>query len=1027
MLLERLAFLMPRGRPSDVPDGDPASPKRVPQGSGSREAAPGRAMRSTTLPLAITTALAMASFVPAVPALAQGGVVAGVVVAERTLQPLANVQVGIGGTELGANTGSDGRFRITGVSGGTITLNFRRIGYRPIDRQVQVGDTTISVTMGEQAVSLEQVVVTGTAGATQARAVGNAISQIQASDIVATQPVQNLQQLLNGRATGVSVIAGSGQVGTGSRVRIRGATSLSLSSDPLIYVDGVRVDNAQATGPINQAFGSRSVSRWNDFNPEDIESIEVIKGPAAATLYGTEAANGVIQIITKKGVAGRPVWNASVRTGTNSFHDYEDRLFTNYGVNPLTGQVDSLNISRLEAERGNPAIWRTGRSFEANVSVSGGSPQFRYYAGIGGETNTGADRANSLKRNNARVNLSLTPSEKWDLTANLGYTSGRTNIPLEAGGGGATWTTYFANPRTLNDDRRGFYSGTPAQYLEGFQIFQDAERFTGSVTFNHRPAGWFNHRFIVGTDVLGEDNQEIAQRNDALTIFGLDGPTGGYMEVSTRNVVYNTFDYVANATFAPFENWELTSSVGAQYYARSTQGRAAYGEGFPSPGLKSLSALSTIEVYDDDLIENNTVGVFFQQQFAWRNRLFVTGAVRADDNSAFGENFDLVYYPKASISWVVSEEPFFNLPWVSALKARAAYGQSGLQPAALTAIPTFVPGGAGTVTPGNIGNPDLGPERSDELEVGMDLGLFQDRLGVELTYFGGTSRDAILARNVPPSAGYSGIQYFNAGRISRSGFEVLLRGTAVETENFAWDMSLSVGTNSNKIEDLGGVDTVSLGANEAHVVGYPAGSWFARRVVSADFDAATQQAINIMCDDGAGGSVPCGSAPRVFLGNTAPETEGAFSTTFTFLRSFRLNALVDFKTGYHKLDGNERVRCYLFSLCRVNFFPAEFDPVHVARVQGGTAFIDEYTQDASFTKLREVALTYTVPPQFVSRAGLSSGSITVAGRNLATWTDYKGLEPEASFIGGSRGSVGQFEQNVLPQLREWVLTFNIGF
>jgi len=355
---------------------------------------------------------------------------------------------------------------------------------------------------------------------------------------------------------------------------------------------------------------------------------------------------------------------------------------------------------------------------------------------------------------------------------------------------------------------------------------------------------------------------------------------------------------------------------------------------------------------------------------------------------------------------------------------------------ALTAIPTFIPGGAGTVTPGNFGNLDLGPERSDETELGFDLGMFEDRMGVEFTYFGGTTRDAILARSVPPSSGFGGIadvvsgqgiQFFNAGRITKSGVEVLVRGSPIQGERFGWDLSFSVSRNSNEIKDLGSVDTVSLSSNEAHVVGYPAGSWFSRRVVSAEFDTDGKTAINLMCDDGRGGSVPCAGAPRVFLGNTSPKTEGAFTTTFTFFKNFRLNALVDFKRGYKKLDGNERVRCYLFEVCRENFFPEEFDPVHIARVQNGSSFIDEYTQDASFTKLRELALTYALPPSVANRARLNTASVTIAGRNLLTWTDYKGLEPEASFIGGSRGSTGQFEQNVLPQLQQWVLSFNLGF
>lgn len=965
---------------------------------------------------------------PSLMAQQEPGVIAGRVVAERTQQPLPAAQVAVEGTSLGAQTGSNGEFRITGVSGTSARITVRRIGYGPVEQTVQVGSTDLVIAMSPRAINLDEVIVTGTTGATESRAVGNAVAQINAADVVGTAPVANFQELLNGRATGVAVIAGSGNVGTGSRVRIRGASSLSLTADPLIYVDGVRVDNAQATGPLNQAFGSRSISRWNDFNPEDIESIEVIKGPAAATLYGTEAANGVIQIITKRGAAGAPQWSLTARTGLQRFYDYENRLYTNWGVNPETMNLETLNIAQAERERGNPDIWRTGHTNEVNLNVGGGSQQFRYYAGVGGEQATGADRANKLDRYNGRLNLSLTPGGAWDLSASLGYTSGRTYLPLEAGGGGATWTSYWANPRNLGDDpRRGFYSGTPEQYLEGFEIFQDADRFTGSVTFNHRPANWFNHRIIVGTDQLGEDNQEIAQRNDDLTIFGLDGPDGGYMEVGTRNVSYNTFDYVANAMWAPTANWELTSSLGAQYYARTTQTRAVYGEGFPAPGLKSLGALSFISLGDDDKIENNTVGVFFQQQFAWNNRLFLTAAVRADDNSSFGENFDLVYYPKGSISWVVSEEPFFNVPWISAMKLRAAYGQSGLQPSALTAIPTYVPGGAGTVTPGNIGNPDLGPERSDELELGFDVGMLNDRMGLEVTYFRGTVRDGILERAVPPSSGYGGTQFFNAGRIDRSGIEFMVTASPVQTQNFSWDMSFSLSNNSNEIKDLGTTDFVSLGSSEAHVVGHSIGAWYSRKVVSADFDAGSGEAINVMCDNGAGGSVDCASAPRVFLGHTTPQTEGALNSTFTFLNNFRLNALFDFKGGYKKLDGNARVRCHLFGMCHANFFPEEYDPVYIAQIQSGTGFIDDLVQDASFTKLRELSLTYTLPSDLTSRLGMASSSITIAGRNLLTWTDYEGLEPEASFIGGSRGLRGQWEQNVLPQLQQWMLTLNIGF
>jgi TonB-dependent starch-binding outer membrane protein SusC len=185
---------------------------------------------------------------------------------------------------------------------------------------------------------------------------------------------------------------------------------------------------------------------------------------------------------------------------------------------------------------------------------------------------------------------------------------------------------------------------------------------------------------------------------------------------------------------------------------------------------------------------------------------------------------------------------------------------------------------------------------------------------------------------------------------------------------------------------------------------------------------------NVLCDDGAGGTVACASAPRVFLGNSVPTYEGSFTAGLTLFRDVRINAFFDWRGGYKKLDGNRRVRCNLFSLCRENFYPSEFDAVTLAEVQGGTAFTYNLIKDASFSRFRELSVTYSLPERFAARAGASRASITVAGRNLALWTDYPGLEPEASFNGGSRGGAfGQWEQNVLPQLRQIVTTFNVSF
>jgi len=270
------------------------------------------------------------------PAQAQDNAVAGRVRVAGTSEPIPGVQITVTGGAQRATTDAQGAFRLTGLSGTNVTLDVRRIGYRSERISARVGQTDLVVSLVSTPANLDAVVVTGTPGATQRREIGNSVGVINAADIVETAPILSMQGLLNGRTPSLVVLPTSGQVGTGSQVRIRGQSSLSLGNNPLLFVDGVRVNNAVATGPVSQAFGSSPISRLNDFNPSDIESIEVLKGPSAATLYGTEAANGVINIITKKGSASAPRWNFSTRQGVNYFADWKTRFPQNYGRRRLT-------------------------------------------------------------------------------------------------------------------------------------------------------------------------------------------------------------------------------------------------------------------------------------------------------------------------------------------------------------------------------------------------------------------------------------------------------------------------------------------------------------------------------------------------------------------------------------------------------------------------------------------------------------------------------------------------------------------
>ncbi|GAC1656505.1 MAG: SusC/RagA family TonB-linked outer membrane protein [Gemmatimonadaceae bacterium] len=974
----------------------------------------------------------IASMTGAPMAAAQEGVVAGVVVGAQTLQPLAQAQVSIDGTTLGTLSDEAGRFRISGLSSAEVTLVVRRIGYEPRRLSARAGETNVRIALSTRIIELNELVVTGTPGATERRALGTDVTQVNAAEVMKTAPVPSLQALINGRAPGTTILPSSGVIGAGATVRIRGVSSLSLSNQPLIYIDGVRVDNAQGTGPLNQSFGASTTTRWNDINPDDIESIEIVKGAAAATLYGTEAAHGVIQIITKHGAQGRTTWSFTTKQGVNQFADPKGRLWTNYRRLP-DNTIGALNMVAHQDSLGR-ALWRNGRLQTYDVGLSGGSAQLRYYVGGQYETNEGVEPTNKLDHYSGRANLSLSPTENFDITTSLGYTSGRTTLPAEAGYGGLTWTTYYADPAKLTTRRLGFYSGLPEAYYKEYEMFQDVNRVTGSVQLNHRTTNWLTQRLVIGTDFGQEYNQELAGVHPDLSFFFGSDADSGYIFTSGRSTTYSTADYGLTAKVDLTPSLVSSTSGGAQYYHKFTRTMGATGFDFPPvpAGLKTVDATTSGFLANGDYFANTTLGGYVQQQFAWNNRFFVTAGVRGDDNSAFGKDFKAAYYPKASASWVVAEEPSASFGAINSLRVRAAYGESGFQPDVFDALRTYAavtgPGGSAAVIPQSTGNSRLGPERTRETELGFDAGFLNHRAGLEFTYYTAKVSDVILAQNLPPSGGFSGQRFINAGRIGKHGIELLLKGNPYRTESADLNLTLSLASNKSTVDDLNGQSYLTSSRYIEHHVGYDVGGWWARRVVSAQVDANGKYvAGSAMCDGGPGRPpVRCSAAPNVFLGRSLPNLEGAFTPSLTVGQRWRFGALLDFKRGYKKLDGNRRVRCHIFQICRENFYPKEFDAVTLAQVSTST-FVDDLIQDASFTKLRELSATYTLPGALAARFNAASASVTVAGRNLRTWTNYKGLEPEATFQGGSRGGFGAWEQAVTPQLRTFVGSFNLTF
>ena len=1005
------------------------------------------------LGLAVATLMAFA----APSAQAQQGSVSGTVQIEGALRPLSGAQVTVEGQPgKQAVTDASGRFRIAELSGATVTLSVRALGYRPSTQSVSVGSTNIRFLLSERAIELNQVVVTGTAGGEQLRSLGTSVAKVNVADVAAQTAVPSMDALLNGRTPGVVVLPGTGQVGSGANIRIRGIGTFSLSSQPLVYVDGIRVNNSTGSGISAQAFGSGVISRLNDFDPNEIESIEVLKGPAAATLYGTEAARGVINIITKRGAAGGTKYAFQVQGGNNWFQKSESRIPTNYCIqlsstectnsNATPGTILSLNAAQQEIDRGKP-LFRNGDVRNYSGNVSGGTALFRFFASGEMQNAEGAERSNSRRQTAVRSNLNITPNSKVDIATSMGYVNSHTQLSCEGGCGGIMWESMYSNPANLPQFCggdvgctyvRGFQS-TPPEAYDPFSIAQGLNRLTASTTVQFRPFTWMSHRLAIGTDLSFEDNPEDLRymTNDTIAYFW-GANAQGYRYHNQHQVTFNTYDYSGSVNLTPTSNLTSKTSFGVQYYTKQEQYLQGEGDYFPAPGLATIASAGQKVGLQDGWSGNNTLGYYAQQQVGWKDRLFLTGAARVDNNSSFGKDVSWVVYPKASVSYVASEEPWVStrLPsFVNSLRLRAAFGASGQQPALNTALQTLSPAagpnGQGILTPNSLGNLNLKPERVEGLELGFETGMLNDRVGVDFTYYHDRSRDAILSRGVAPSSGFgSNNQFFNAGQITKQGIELGIKTQIISERDYAWDLNFTIGTHSSKIDQLNGRDTTIDNGSYSHRIGYAPFDWFSYKVLSATYDPTTRRAINPMCDDGKGQPMACLNAnggvqaPKVYLGHSIPTAEGSFTTTFRFLRNFSAYAMMDYATGYKRLDNNLRIRCQIFHTCLDYLEPERGDPRVLAQMQSNGTLRDFVINDSRYVKLREVSLSYNAPSTLVARAGAKSGGFTVSARNMAMWTPYTGLDPESQFVSGSPVNVDQAH---VPQLASVILTLRLTY
>jgi TonB-dependent SusC/RagA subfamily outer membrane receptor len=983
---------------------------------------------------------------PAVPAaglsaLAQQtrSTITGQVVDSATKESIPGVAITSDGTRLSALTGQDGHYRIASVPAGTYTLVARRIGYAPQRHTVTSdgqNELVVDFSLQAAATSLSEIIVTGTGQAQERREIPNAVSTVDATDVLSKSQAPDLGTLLNSRAPGVTISPNTGRLGAGPQINIRGIASLGLDNNPLIYIDGVRVSNATGGGPTsfgNGGFGGQNagiVGRLNDISPEEIESIQIIKGPAASTIYGTEAANGVIQIITKKGAGVKPTLSVQVQQGGVYFRNPEGRVATNLFPDS-TGALVAFNGVSAEERLGTP-IFKTGQTQQFNASLSGALGATNYYVSTNFQDDHGVEPNNKIRQFSGHANLNMTPSPKYDVGTSLNYVQGTYHLGADVGLSPLLGAE-FGHPLIFSaPGADGFYPNVPPSVPQTlFDNSDGINRFTGSATVHHQPISWFNERLVAGVDYTGEDGRGLELfAPPELAPFTLGNAAGRIGQTLARRTV-TSLDYSGTAKFDLTPKWSSATSLGGQWYRTSLQESFLGGIGFPGPGITTVSGTAQALPATQADTTNTTVGGYAQEEIGLNNRLFITAALRVDNNSSFGSDFKWITYPKIGASWIVDEEPFWHVAFVNSLKLRAAFGESGRAPLAFSALrayqPVQGPGGTNAFTAGAFGNANLKPERGKETEVGFESDLF-NRLHVDVTYYNKHTTNEIVAQTIAPSVGFFGTQFQNLGQVNNHGFEFLANLQVLRRQNFAWEISGNFATMNNKIISLGNVPSVVTSSGQFNVVGYPIQSYFSKRVVSATLDKSGA-ATNVLCDGGAGQApMSCDLAPFVYAGTPTPTSTGSIGNSFTLYKRLRLYALFDWKRGNSLNNAVEQVRCDGLlgaGLCDVNYHPTKYSATYVAEASF-TGFVtqtqDQFFEDASFLKLREVSATYTLPDRLIP--GFQHASFTLAARELGLWTHYRGPDPE---VNASPSGLTLFDQAVIPPLSRIVATLNLTF
>lgn len=1018
-----------------------------------------------------------------------GGVITGTVTDADTKEALPASTVQIPKIKAGAKTDANGNFKITKLPPGTYTVEAKLIGYKTVTKSVTVGENetvTANFVLSAQALRQNEIVVTGLSGEVDRRKLGNAVGSVDGAE-VAKATTATAIDAISGRVPGVQVTRNSGTPGAGTYVTIRGRKTISGSSEPLYVVDGVLIDNTMITDQNFQSGEVQLANRAIDINPADIESMEILKGAAAAALYGSLAANGVVLITTKKGTP-KSDGMASVYFSTALQTDESPK---SYPLQTIYGQLPGTNLSygpKLPA--GTPTYdqsqvpFRSGLTMENTLNVGGGAADYNYLLSGTWTSNEGIVKGSELERRNLRLNLRGVILKNLDIQTNNNYISINNDLPQDGSNtsgnmlGALRTPPEFDNSIVYNPDgtqHRFAAYDNPLWSQENNKFNTTVGRFIHSTTANWDPLDWLRVSGRIGYDGYGQENIERMAVGSANS-----GRIGSIEHTIAKSSSVNT-DLSATATFTPMEELELSVVAGGQTIWVDYE-------------MNVLSSNQTLEAFDEitagankdarsELTQSKLVGMFGQVTGTLWDKLSLTLGVRRDGSSTFSQFDKFHNYPKASFSYELSKEEFMkDLEDIfSSVKIRGSYGEAGSPslPGAYTTNNLYTTfgnnDGWGRVTTAGRGEltgirqgfgtdqtlffagaTHISPEISIEREIGLDMGLFDNRVNLEFTYYYTNVNDLILEVPAPGSSGYDR-QFRNAGAMRNKGFEVSLGAWPVRSEDFSWNTIVNYSTNDNLVTRLltkegdniyGTDDQIPIygftGTQNVALVGHPIGVFSGLgylRNADGSIKVSTGAADDAFGNDYRGAPIILFDSAQI-IGDPNPDFTFSWRNDITFLKNFNVSFLVDavmgqdiwngtkgalYRFGTHA-DTKDREEPWFYNGQPVidnatgeQVKKEEFYRLYANSFQYG---IDEASiEDGSYIKLREVSISYKWDG--LKDIGIAAITFTASGRNLLTITDYTGFDPEVNTFAQSEAR--GFDYFNLPQTRSYRFGISLNY